>query len=77
MSDYYCEVYWGSHGCKFKRGHAGPHVCDCAVDNWHDYPNGYIDEDGVHNVGAPPYYGPDTRFYGDDAERLGLKLHDK
>ncbi|HEV2452528.1 MAG TPA: hypothetical protein VGS62_11460 [Streptosporangiaceae bacterium] len=25
-------------------------------------------------VAKPPYYGPETRFYGDDAEALGLPL---
>lgn len=54
----------------FERGHDGPHLCVCAPDNWQDYPNGYTDEDGVLNVGAPPYYGPDTRFYGEDVKPL-------
>jgi hypothetical protein len=61
-----CRVYWGSHGCHLPRGHEGPHLCDCAnkpdVDPvTREYP------DGTLNVGAPPYYGPDTRFYGEDA----------
>jgi len=64
-----CRVYWGSHGCRLTRGHEGPHLCDCAVDDWQDYIElgGYIYPDGVLNVGAPPYYGPDTHFYGEDA----------
>ncbi len=64
-----CRVYWGSHGCKLERGHDGPHLCCCAVKNWQDFPDGYEDKDGVLNVGAPPYYGPDTRFYGEDATK--------
>lgn len=63
----YCRVYWNTHGCDLERGHDGPHLCDCAVPNWRDYPDGYEDEDGVLNVGAPPYYGPDTHFFGEDA----------
>jgi hypothetical protein len=69
MSDY-CRVYWGSHGCRLARGHDGPHVCDCAVDDEGEYDpvtREYFDEPGVTNVGAPPYYGPETRFYGEDA----------
>lgn len=54
-----CRVYWGSHGCRLERGHDGPHLCTCADD-----PPG----PGVKNVGAPPYYGPDTHFYGEDSE---------
>lgn len=27
----------------------------------------YADDSGCFNVGAPPYYGPDTRFWGEDA----------
>lgn len=52
-----CRVYWGSHGCDRPRGHDGPHLClKCR----------YPDEIGW--TGAPPYYGPDTEFYGEDAE---------
>lgn len=50
-----CRVFWGSHGCKLERGHEGPHLCECA------------DPDEEGNVGGPPYYGPDTRFWGEDA----------
>lgn len=61
-----CRVYWGSHGCRLERGHEGHHECICARDE-----NGNLepkeDEDGVLNVGAFPYYGPETRFYGEDA----------
>lgn len=59
MSAEPCRVYWGSHGCSLERDHDGPHLCDCHVDA--KYP------DGVVNVGAPPYYGPETNFYGEDA----------
>jgi len=61
-----CEVYWGSHGCRLERGHQGPHLCECCRCTVH--------RAGLCCVGAPPYYGPDTRFYGDDARRLGLPL---
>lgn len=50
-----CRVYWGSHGCDRPRGHEGPHLC---LTCWSS------DEDGW--VGAPPYYGPETNFYGED-----------
>lgn len=63
-----CRVYWGSHGCQLERGHDGPHLCHCARDDWQDHlPDGYEDDEGVCNVGAPPYYGTDTAFYGEDA----------
>lgn len=66
-----CRVYWGTHGCKLERGHDGPHVCDCADDPDIDpETREYRSEPGVFNVGAPPYYGPETRFYGGDADRL-------
>lgn len=58
----YCRVYWGSHGCDLWRGHVGPHIC---LTCW--------DEDGDNEgyVGSWPYYGPDTNFYGEDAEGDG------
>jgi hypothetical protein len=46
----------------YERGHVGDHICEC------------IHEAGPGNVAAPPYYGPYTRFYGEDAEALGLPL---
>jgi hypothetical protein len=62
----HCRVYWGSHGCRHPRGHPPevPHECDCC-------------ECGPGAckpscVARPPYYGPETRFYGEDAEALGL-----
>lgn len=58
-----CRVYWGSHGCDRPSGHDGPHLC---LSCWTE------DEDGW--IGAPPYYGPETCFYGEDAEALGLPL---
>jgi hypothetical protein len=71
-----CRVYWGSHGCRLERGHDGSHECDCARDGeGNPVPREQRDEGGEFlNVGAAPYYGPDTRFYGEDAEALGLPL---
>jgi hypothetical protein len=54
-----CRVYWGSHGCMFKRKQ-GPHICDCC--GCEDHAN----NPSPGCVGAPPYYGPDTHFYGED-----------
>lgn len=52
-----CRTYWGSHGCGWERGHSGPCICwDC-----------YDPEDTEGYVGRPPYYGPETQFYGEDA----------
>lgn len=65
-----CRVYWGSHGCCLPCGHEGPHLCTCT------YEDGdpskpllpHIDDDPEGgNVGRPPYYGPETNFYGEDA----------
>lgn len=58
-----CCVCWGSHACDRPLGHDGPHLCLAC---WTP------DEDGW--VGAPPYYGPDTRFYertAADSEEAG------
>ena len=52
-----CRVYWGSHGCELERGHDGPHLCLTCFDP----------SESDEYVGAPPYYGPDTDFYGEDA----------
>ncbi len=60
QQEVHCRVYWGSHGCRLERGHEGPHLCDCA-----DWPDWQTDDES-ENVGAPPYYGPNTRFYGED-----------
>lgn len=53
-----CRVYWGTHGCRLERGHPGDCLCSptCQADG----------------VGKPPYYGPDTRFYGKDVQARGL-----
>lgn len=64
-----CRVYWGSHGCDKKRGHRGAHACGCC-----DCDNHKRDHEDNGCVAKPPYYGPGTRFYGEDAERLGLPL---
>jgi len=68
----WCRVYWGSHGCHLERGHPDdvPHACDCC--ECEDHP----DEDSGC-VARPPYYGPDTRFYGEEAEALGLPGHEE
>lgn len=66
----FCRVYWGSHGCKFERGHEGLCECDCCDCPDHVVSN--IDEDGVYCVAKPDYYGPDTRFYGEDVQTGGL-----
>lgn len=55
-----CRTYWGSHGCDLPRNHRGPHQCN---ECWNP-----DDTDGY--VGAWPYYGPDTRFFGEDAAYL-------
>lgn len=68
-----CRVYWGSHGCCLPRGHEAmgiDHFCECAWDDdGNRLPRDDEDEDGPFvNVGAPPHYGPDTSYYGEDAE---------
>ena len=64
----HCRVFWGSHGCAHPRGHAPeiPHACDCCE----------CKDPGCKPscVAKPPYYGLDTRFYGEDAAALGLPL---
>lgn len=59
----FCPVYWGSHGCTQPRLPVHEHVCDCC-----ECPDGHgpdsLDRYGC--VAAPPYYGPPTRFYGED-----------
>jgi hypothetical protein len=66
----FCRVYWGSHGCYLERGHEGDHLCTCTfVDDDPAKPMlPHAHDPGVDNgnVGRPPYYGPDTRFYGED-----------
>jgi hypothetical protein len=66
-----CRVYWGSHGCGLGHGHPGSCRCDCCdCGPLHPFPN---DPDrNLVCVGAPPYFGPDTQFYGDDVAARGL-----
>ena len=64
-----CRVYWGSHGCMHPRGHSIeiPHECDCCECENHPDPDSGC-------VAKPPYYGEDTKYYGEDAGPLGLLL---
>lgn len=63
-----CRVYWGSHGCFKRRGHRGHCLCDCECKR-HPDPGSFC-------VCAYPYYGPDTKFYGEDVEARGLPTYD-
>lgn len=61
-----CRVYWGTHGCGLLRGHdpaVTPHecvtCCDCG--------DHAVDHEAAGCVALPPYYGPETWFYGEDA----------
>jgi outer membrane murein-binding lipoprotein Lpp len=65
-----CRVYWGTHGCRLERGHDGPHECECARDA-HGELLPRFDDEGVENVGGHPFYGPETRFYGEDVPSEG------
>src|SRR5690242_11774676 len=66
-----CRVYWGSHGCHLDRGHEGTCECDCCnCGEHHPYPD--WPDDSVRCVAKAPYYGPDTRFYGEDVAARGL-----
>jgi hypothetical protein len=56
-----CRVYWGSHGCRFPRGHSEPHECNCCKCVDHDR-----DHEANGCVAGPPYYGARTPFYGED-----------
>ena len=59
-----CDVYWGSHGCGRKPNHGGGHRCDCCR-----FPRlHFILHRKTGCVGARPYYGKETFFYGDDAK---------
>jgi hypothetical protein len=64
----HCRVFWGSHGCMHPRGHSPeiPHECDCC-----ECPGETCKRSCV---AKPPYYGSDTRFYGEEAEALGLPI---
>ncbi len=59
--EYTCKVYWGSHGCDRPQGHEGDHWCDCCECEDHPDPDSGC-------VAGPPYYGPDTNFYGEGTE---------
>lgn len=71
-----CRVYWGSHGCHRPRGHDPELPCECCCCECESHPD--PDPDNPNSepscVAKPPYYGPDTHFYGEDAEALGLPL---
>lgn len=64
----FCPVYWGSHGCTLPRFPEHEHCCNCC-----ECPGGHgpdsLDRYGC--VASPPYYGPATRFYGEDAQSVG------
>jgi hypothetical protein len=62
-----CRVYWGSHGCDLERGHEGD--CDCGCCECENHPDA---GGGVLCVAKAPYYGPETRFYGEDVAARGL-----
>ena len=61
-----CHVYWGTHGCHLERGHPAdvPCRCDCECVS---HP---ADDSGC--VCAYPYYGDETRFWGEDVRTRGL-----
>lgn len=64
-----CRVYWGSHGCQFERDHKQPCRCDCCGDD--------CAPEHIGCAGSPPYYGPETVFYGGDAASRGLPRDDE
>ena len=72
----HCRVYWGSHGCTHPRGHSPEisHACDCCTCEQHPDPDPDNPNGEPSCVAAPPYYGEHTRFFGEDAEALGLPL---
>lgn len=65
-----CRVYWGSHCCRQPRGHGPetPHACDCCECERHPDPDPDNPDGEPSCVARSPYYGPETRFYGEDAE---------
>lgn len=69
-----CRVYWGSHGCSFERGHEGTCECDCCECGSHPDPDPGNPGCAPSCVAKVPYYGPETRFYGEDAAARGLRL---
>jgi hypothetical protein len=60
-----CRVYWGTHGCRLERGHKGFHECDCCICENKEHTHEVIDN--IVCVAKYPYYGPNTKFYGEDA----------
>ena len=60
-----CECYWGSHGCSLPRYHGGSHQCQCCECDVHPEPG---------CVGAAPYYGWLTWFFGDDRPRIRMAI---
>ncbi|WP_311208786.1 MULTISPECIES: hypothetical protein [unclassified Aeromicrobium] len=71
-ADVQCRTFWGTHGCDLPRGHdveKDPHACGCCDCDDHEANAGQrSDDDGEWVcVARPPYYGPDTKFYGEDA----------
>lgn len=68
-----CRVYWGSHGCHLQRGHEGHCECDCCDCPEGTHPN---PDPNVLCVAKFPYYGPETRFYGEDVASRGLPDRD-
>jgi hypothetical protein len=69
-----CRVYWGSHGCHLERGHLEPCRCNCCDCTNHPDPDPDNPGSAPSCVAGPPYYGPCTRFYGEDAAARGLPL---
>jgi hypothetical protein len=67
----FCRVYWGSHGCDLERGHVErdgtPHDCGCCECVNHPDPDPDNPGNAPSCVATAPYYGPETRFYGEDA----------
>jgi hypothetical protein len=62
VSRAYCRTYWGTHGCALPRLHDGPCWCDCCECQQHPDPDSGC-------VGGPPYYGPETEFFGEDVKQ--------
>ena len=64
----WCDTYWGTHGCDLPRGHDGPCDCGCCTceEEGGTHPHPDPNEPNYICVSKPPYYGPETTFYGDD-----------
>jgi hypothetical protein len=63
-----CRVFWGSHGCDKPRGHRGRHLCQSCGSWWERLLPWRLRLRWTGYVGAYPYYGPETQFYGEDAK---------